>query len=91
VEVGPNAPVFPLSASSGVASFAYSIFTHLPKNFVRSHPAVDAATVVPNLKARALNRLDQVQILAAADATQHDIPSAKRAVIGYRNDRAQLP
>src|SRR5687768_1764956 len=52
-------------------------------------PAVDAAAVVPDLVPLALDRLDQVQVLVAAHAAQHDVADHE-LVIAERLDRAEL-
>src|SRR5678815_4328582 len=53
-------------------------------------PAVDAAAVVADLVALALDRLDQVQVLVALHAAQHDVALRGR-VVAERRDRAELP
>src|SRR5262249_22125058 len=52
------------------------------------NPAVDAAAVVADLVALALDRLDEMQILAAVHLAQHDVADLERA--GRRHDGAEL-
>src|SRR3954463_10109525 len=40
----------------------------------RGHPAVDPAAVVADLEPRALDRLDQVQVLPPVHLAQDDVP-----------------
>lgn len=48
-------------------------FYEAPEDSVRTNPPVDVAPIVPDLKALALNGLDEVQVLRACDFAQHDV------------------
>src|SRR5947209_2781920 len=50
-----------------------------------SDPAVDPASVVSDLKPAALDRLDQVQILAAVDLAEYDIAHFEFPQLNWRN------
>src|SRR5689334_3493419 len=56
---------------------------------VLRHPAVDAAAIVADLKTRAGDRLDQMQIFVAADLAQHDVAYLESIMIDGR-DGAEL-
>src|SRR5437868_4103724 len=60
-----------------------------PEDLARGDPPVDAAAVVADLKAVALDRLDQVEVLRALHAAQHDVADHRRA-LAERRDGAQL-
>src|SRR5262249_38202981 len=53
------------------------------------HPAVDAAPVVADLEATALDGLHQVQVLPPVDLAQDDVPDPQGSRVN-RLDRAQL-
>ncbi len=53
-------------------------------------PAVDATAVVADLNALALHRFDQLQVLRALHAAQHDVIHREHVIAYERRDRAQL-
>src|SRR5262245_40899184 len=57
---------------------------------VRADPAVDPATVVPNLEASSLDRLHQMQVLLAVHLAQHDVADLEGRR-DHRLERTQLP
>jgi hypothetical protein len=61
----------------------------LAENGMRSHPSVDETSIVPDLVSITLDGLHNVQIVAAADAIQHDIADRKHRRI-YWGNRAKL-
>src|SRR4051794_11173708 len=52
---------------------------------VPRHPAIDPPAVVADLEALALDRLHQMQVLAATDLAQHDVPDLERRRIDRRH------
>lgn len=52
-------------------------------------PAVDAPTVVADLKAIALNRFDEVQVFATIDFAEHNVSDVQFVGVG-RFDSAEL-
>lgn len=78
-------PHFPVSAS------AKELFdTHaLAVNRRMAHPAVNSSSIVSDLKARSLDRLDQMQVLVAIYLTEHDVADLQgRWIDGF--NRTQL-
>src|SRR6185312_7566338 len=61
----------------------------LAEDAVGADPAIDVAAIVADLKAAALDRLHEMQILRAAYATEHDVAHRERRRIDRRY-RAQL-
>jgi len=54
-----------------------------PKDAILANPSVDAATIVSNLEAFALNCLDQMQVLEAVYLAQYDVAHGNSAgVVG---------
>src|ERR1700722_18585828 len=48
-------------------------FDRFPEGVMRRTPAVDAAAIVADLEAAFVDRLDQVKVVGAPDAHQHDV------------------
>jgi hypothetical protein len=57
----------------------------LAKDGIRSHPSVDETSIVPNLVSITLDGLHNVQIVVAADSTQHDVADGEPRRVYGRN------
>src|SRR5262245_19770291 len=62
-----------------------------PEDLAPRDPAVDGAAVVADLEALALDRLDQVKVLVAFHAAEHDVIDRERVCFGERLHGAELP
>jgi hypothetical protein len=59
-------------------------------NRIVADPAVDAASIVPDLKTFPLNCFDQVEVLIALHRTENDLSNRQSGRIVYRADSAEL-
>jgi hypothetical protein len=57
---------------------------------MRADPPIDEPAIVPNLKSRALDRFDQVEIFVSRDLAQHDIADLQSTRVADWFDCAEL-